>query len=115
LAQSSKKERFPEKGENMYRQTCIWFLVAVLLLPALSCTRLPEESAQKGVMVGSEQLPALDSIPSEWGKLVSVTTNPAYPGWFQLWFQDETSTVRMVAFDLQTKQFNSNAIVLPRR
>jgi len=99
----------------MYRQTGIWFLIAVLLLPALSCTRLPDASAQKGVMVGSEQLPALDSIPSEWGKLVSVTANPAYPSWFQLWFQDETSTVRMVAFSLRTKQLDSNVIVLPRR
>ena len=99
----------------MCRQTCIWFLVVVLLVPALSCTRLPEESAQKGVMVGSEQLPALDSIPSEWGELVSVTANPAYPGWFQLWFEDETTTVRMVAFSHRTKQFDSNVIVLPRR
>ena len=99
----------------MFRQTGIWLLVVVLLLPALSCTRLPEKPAQEGVMVGSEQLPALDSIPPAWGKLVSVTTNPAFPGWFQLWFEDESSTVRMVAFNLRTKQFDSNVIVLPRR
>lgn len=99
----------------MYRQTCILLLVAVLLLPAFSCTRLPEKPGQEGVTVGSEQLPAVDSVPPEWGKLVSVTTNPAYPGWFQLWFEDETSTVRMVAFNLRTKQFDSNVTVLPRR
>ena len=99
----------------MHRHACIWFLVTVLLLPALSCTRLPEKPAQTGVMAASEQLPALDSIPPEWGKLVSVTTNPAYPGWFQLWFEDEASTVRMAAFDFRTRQFDPDALVLPRR
>jgi hypothetical protein len=99
----------------MFRQTGILLLVIVLLLPALSCTRLPEKSAQTGVTAGSEQMPALDSIPAAWGKLVSVTTNPAFPGWFQLWFEDESSTVRMAAFNLRTRQFDSNVTVLPRR
>ncbi|MGD1047722.1 MAG: hypothetical protein ABR899_03080 [Candidatus Krumholzibacteriaceae bacterium] len=99
----------------MCRKTGLWILVVVLLLPTLSCTRLPESSAQKGVMVGSAQLPNSDSIPSQWGKLVSVTSNPAYPGWSQLWFEDETSTIRMVAFNLQTKQLGANAIVLARK
>jgi len=99
----------------MCRKTGLWVLVVVLLLTTLSCARLPESPAQKGVMVGAAQLPASDSIPSEWGKLVSVTSNPAYPGWFQLWFQDETGTVRMVAFNLQTKQLDSNAVVLARK
>jgi hypothetical protein len=99
----------------MLRQTVIWLLAVVLLLPALSCSRLPEKPAQEGVMIGSEQLPALDSIPPAWGKLVSVTTNPAFPGWFQLWFEDESSTVRMAAFNLRTRQFDSNVTVLPRK
>jgi len=99
----------------MYRQTCIWLLVVVFLLPAFSCSRLPEKPVQTGVTVGSEQLPAPDSIPAEWGKLVSVTTNPAYPGWFQLWFEDGTSTVRMAAFNFRTRQLDPNVMVLPRR
>ena len=99
----------------MSRQTGIWLLVIVLLLPAYSCSRLPEKPAQEGAMAASEQLPALDSIPPEWGKLVSVTTNPAFPGWFQLWFEDESSTVRMAAFNFRTKQFDPDALVLPRR
>jgi len=104
-----------EKGETMSRKTGIWFFVVVLLLPAFSCTRLPEKPAQEGAALSSEQLPAPDSIPLEWGKLVSVTSNPAFPGWFQLWFEDGTSTVRMVPFDLQAKHFGSDAMVLPRR
>lgn len=99
----------------MRRHACIWFLVAVLLLPAYSCSRLPEKPPQTGAPAASEQLPAPDSIPSQWGKLVSVTTNPAFPNWFQLWFEDETGTVRMAAFDFRSKQFDPDAIVLPRR
>jgi hypothetical protein len=99
----------------MCRRTCICLLVAGLVLPAFSCSRLPEKPPSTGVMLGSEQLPAPDSIPPEWGRLVSVTTNPAYPGWFQLWFEDETNTVRMAAFNFRTKQLDPNAIVLPRR
>ena len=96
-------------------QTCIWLLVAVLVLPALSCSRLPEKPVREDVMVGSEQLPAPDCIPPEWGKLVSVTTNPSSPGWFQLWFEDETNTIRMTAFNFRTRRLDSDAIVLPRR
>jgi hypothetical protein len=99
----------------MCRRTCIWLLAIVLLLPALSCSRLPEKPVHEGAMVGTEQLPAPDSIPPEWGKLTSVTTNPAYPGWFQLWFEDESNTVRMAAFNYRTKQLDADAIVLPRR
>ncbi len=99
----------------MRRHAYIWFLVAVFLLPAFSCARLPEKPAQAGATAASEQLPAPDSIPPEWGRLVSVTTNPAYPGWFQLWFEDEASTVRMAAFNFRTKQFDPDAMVLPRK
>ena len=99
----------------MLRKTGIWFFVILLMLPAFSCTKLPEKPAEGGVVLSSEQLPALDSIPAAWGKLVSVTTNPAYPGWFQLWFEDEFSTVRMVAFNLHTGQLDSNAKVFPRK
>lgn len=99
----------------MLRQTGILLLVVVLLLPALSCTKLSDRPAPKGVVVGSEKLPALDSIPPEWGKLVSATSNAAYPGWFQLWFEDESGTVRMVMFNLRTRQLDTNAMLLPRK
>lgn len=99
----------------MRRHACIWFLVAVLLLPAFSCSRLPDKSAKEGPTVGSEQLPALDSIPAEWGRLVSVTTSPAFPNWFQLWFENETGTVRMAAFNFRTRQLDPDAMIFARK
>jgi hypothetical protein len=99
----------------MRAYACIWILVAALLLPAISCSRLPEKAVQQAPTVASEQLPALDSIPPEWGRLVSVTTNPAFPNWFQLWFEDETGTVRMAAFDFRTKQLDPSALIFARK
>jgi hypothetical protein len=91
--------------------------MVVFLFPIISCTRLDEAQPKpKGtVSLGTEKLPALDSIPSEWGKLVSVSTTPIYAGWFQLWFQDENGKVRMVAFDIQNRALKPDAIVVPRK
>jgi hypothetical protein len=99
----------------MYRRAGILLLVIVLVLPAFSCTRLPEKPAEGGVVLTSEQLPALDSLPLAWGKLISVTSNPAYPGWFQLWFEDDMGTIRMATFNLRTGQLDQNATVFPRK
>jgi hypothetical protein len=99
----------------MLRKTVLWLVVVILLVPAFSCSRLPEKSAPAGPALTSEQLPAMDSVPPEWGRLVSVTTNPAYPGWFQLWFEDEASTVRMVAFNHRTGKLDASVVVIPRR
>lgn len=98
----------------MIGKIVIRLFLAALLLSALSCARLPETPAASGAALSSEQLPAPDSIPAAWGRLVSVTSNPAFPGWFQLWFEDETGTVRMAAFNFKTKQLDMNAVVLPR-
>ena len=99
----------------MCRQAGIWLLVIALALPVLSCARLPEKPAQGGTALGSEQLPAPDSIPAAWGRLVSVTANPAYPGWFQLWLEDEAGTVRMATFNFRTGQLDPNVTVFPRK
>lgn len=99
----------------MVRKIALGLFVVMLLVPAFSCTKMQDKSALPGPVLTNEQLPALDSIPTQWGKLVSVTTNPAYPGWFQLWFEDETSTVRMVAFNHKTSKLDPKVVVIPRK
>src|SRR4030042_4235682 len=93
----------------LYRKT-ICLLVIVLLLSILSCTRL--EVAPKGGPVGTEKLPTLDSIPLEWGKLVSVSAHASYEGYFQLWFQDENGKIRMVRFSLKERSLVPEAVVV---
>ncbi|MEI9479313.1 MAG: hypothetical protein WCO26_22460 [Deltaproteobacteria bacterium] len=98
----------------MLQRKTIWLLAVVFLLTILSCTRL--EAPPQGVrLVGTEKLPALDSIPLEWGKLVSVSTIPKYEGVFQLWFQDGNGKVRMVAFSLKELRLIPDAVVVPRK
>ena len=99
----------------MLQRKTIWLLVVVFLLTILSCTRLEAPAPPQGVPLSTEKLPALTSIPLEWGKLVSVTTTPIYEGFFQLWFQDENGKVRMVPFDIQNNRLISDAVVVPRK
>ena len=91
----------------------MWLLVVVFLLSIGSCTRL--EAPPKGGPVGTEKLPALDSIPLEWGKLVSVSAHASYEGFFQLWFQDESGKIRMVRYSLNERSFVPDAVVIPRK
>jgi len=90
-------------------------LVVAFLLGILSCTRLETPPAPTGDRLGTETLPALSYIPSEWGKLVSVSTTPIYEGFFQLWFQDENGKIRMVAYSMRGRSLTPSAVVIPRK
>jgi hypothetical protein len=102
-----------EKGGTMLLRKTVCLLVVVFLLPILSCTRL--DTPPEGEILGTEKLPALSSIPLDWGKLVSVTTIPIYQGMFQLWFQDESGKVRIVGYDERSRQLAPEAVVVPRK
>ena len=99
----------------MLHRKAICLLVVVFLFPIISCTRLDKGPPKGTVSLGTEKLPALDSIPLEWGKLVSVSATPIYNGILQLWFQDENGKVRMVPFDIQNNRLISDAVVVPRK
>ena len=99
----------------MLQRKAICLLVVVLLFPIVSCTRLDEGPPKGMVLLGTEKLPALDSIPLEWGKLVSVSAAPIYPDLCQLWFQDENGKVRMVPFDIRYSRLVGKAVVVPRK
>jgi hypothetical protein len=64
-------------------------LVIVICLATLSCQRISSEPS--GV-----NLVDLKSIPASYGDLISVTSIPAYPEWVQMWFQDNTGTIRII-------------------
>ena len=99
----------------MLHRKAICLLVVVFLFPIISCTRLGEAPTKGTVSLATEKLPALDSIPLEWGKLVSVSTTPIFEGILQLWFQDENGKVRMVAFDIRNRRLIPDAVVVPRK
>ncbi|MBD3258321.1 hypothetical protein GF377_07795 [candidate division GN15 bacterium] len=66
-------------------------LVLAMVLGMVGCE--PVDDAEQGRAQVTEQLSA---IPAEFGELEAVTVMPEYPGWFQLWFEDEAGTVRQV-------------------
>jgi hypothetical protein len=59
----------------------------------------------------SEPLP---EIPAEYGELEAVTTIPEYPGWFQMWFEDDAGTIRIVRVQLFNNQMPTEVKVIPR-
>jgi hypothetical protein len=99
----------------MLHRKVICLLVVAFLFPIISCTRISEAPSPNAVQFGIEKLPALDSIPSDWGKLVSVNTAPNYQNFFQLWFQDENGKIRVAAYDIKNRHLYPDALVIPRK
>lgn len=91
---------------------CLSLALAVLLL---SCTKQPEWVGAGEGAVAVEKLPEVDSIPLEWGNLVSSNVISSQPWVCQLWFQDENGTLRLVHYDVRDNVFISNARLIPRK
>ena len=84
--------------------------LALLLLWAVSCEPVQEGSAAKK----TDFVAGLSDIPAEYGELQAVTIMPEYPGWFQLWFEDEAGTIRMVRIQPAGKLMHQNVLTIPR-
>ena len=82
-------------------------MAIVILVGAISCSRIEPE-------VDNSYLSELKGIPAEYGALISVTNLEHYPNWFQLWFQDEEGTIRMVRVQIFSGQMHQDVKVLPR-
>ena len=64
-------------------------LVSIVFL--FSCQRVDESKELK-----FDETIRQEGIPLEYGSLVAVTTQTDWPGWAQLWFEDEDHTIRMI-------------------
>ncbi len=94
----------------------ILLLLAAMLFSILifSCQKLPESSV--GYSFAMEELPIGDTIPLDWGVLISVSSaHLQYPGWVQLWFQDKEGNVYMVPYDVEVKKFGKFYRYLKRK
>ena len=70
-------------------RTIIILAVLLLLLCLTSCEKTTPNLSE-------EYLVAIDDIPMEYGTLIAVSSIAEYPDWFQLWFQNEEGTIRVV-------------------
>jgi hypothetical protein len=98
----------------MLKLTKLCLIVVVLVVLQLSCTRLPQNQPVNEGPVAIEKLTQTNSIPSDWGKLISVVTLSDTP-WAQLWFQDENGDIHMVGYNVLENRLATNARLLPRK
>jgi hypothetical protein len=95
----------------MLRQKGKSIAVLMLILVSLSCARLPEtgpiESDELEVLLG------VKPVPAAWGNLISVTDKGGPR--FQLWFQDDQGTVRMVGYDVRYRSLVPEVALIPRQ
>lgn len=98
----------------MLLRTAMCFLAIVFLLP-LSCTELPDRTPLEEGAIAVEKMENVDSIPSAWGSLVSVTNRPDVAHVFQLWFQDEDGNVRMAVYNMPLNRLLPSAILIPQK
>ncbi len=91
----------------MRRSWAVLIAVALLVLLVSSCERMnPAADLSK--------VSAIQSIPLEYGALKGVTSTEQYPGWSQLWFQDEGGTIRMVRVNWMGNQQFKEVLTIPR-
>lgn len=95
----------------MKKLLLILLLLSLVTFPLISCSRVqePDKGALKTI-----KLKKLDSIPIEYGSLVSITANPEFPRWAQLWFEDDDRTIRMVHIGFAENRVSEKVIIIPR-
>ena len=92
------------------KKSLFMFLMIVLTAFLLvSCSRVQDTGELKEV-----KLEKLDGIPAEYGALVGITANPQAHEWAQLWFQDDSGTIRVVSVGFFDQKVLENVTVIPR-
>ena len=92
--------------------TALCLLAVVCGLTA--CTRLASNDSDLEPALSFEQLATPSAIPAEYGKLVSVTTDDLYPGWAQLWFEQDDGTVVTVFVKYVNGALRQKTLKIPR-
>lgn len=91
----------------------IFLILMTIVLLTLSCAKVGSVSGEGDLV--SEALPNVDSIPSKYGNLVSVSSVTEYPDWVQLWFQDENGNIRMVRYSVRENRFAKDCKLVTRK
>ena len=87
--------------------------IVILVVFQLSCTKLEQKPAKEGALP-TISLNQTNSIPSDWGKLISTTVSPDSPGLVLLWFQDEKGDIHLASYDMRQNRLSPDAAVIRR-
>lgn len=98
----------------MMKTVGVSVLTVFTVVLCMSCTELPKQLEFEEGEIAMEPNIAPASIPMEWGKLVSVTSQPDVMHVYQLWFQDEAGTIRIALYNRNRNMLLNDAMVIPR-
>jgi hypothetical protein len=98
-------------GMFMKKQFLIIYILSFSVFIFTSCARVQEPV--KGDLKTIE-LKTLDAIPAYYGSLISVTANPEYSRWAQLWFEDDDGIIRVVSVGFFDQKIMNTVTEIPR-
>ena len=93
----------------------IFLILVILIFLSLSCAKIEIPAAPDEGALVLKALTSPDSMPLEYGNLISVSSVAGYPYWVQLWFQDESGALRMVRYSIRENHFAKNFHLIPRK
>ena len=88
--------------------------IMILVVFQLSCTKLRPKPTEEGTLPVTS-LNQTNSIPSDWGKLISTTISPDFTYLVLLWFQDEKGDIHLASYDMRKNKLLPDAIVIRRQ
>lgn len=98
----------------MRTQSKLAFLFVLSCLVVASCADQTPEPLPAGPLGRDQSVVLEDSIPAEYGRLVSVTTTDVYPNFAQLWFEKEDGSIVTVFVNFKRGLMEKHALVIPR-
>ena len=101
------------EGGKMSNLTKLGKAILLVLLIQISCTKLPQAPKGEGAFATVDIIQT-NSIPAEWGKLVSATVSPDFPRRVQLWFQNEAGEIHLAFYEMPQRQLAPKAVMIPR-
>jgi hypothetical protein len=100
----------------MLTRVPVLLVLAGLILLFSSCTKISEEPTEGDPeAIAIENISQANAVPSNWGKLISVSHRPDFENVFQLWFQDEDGNIRMAVYNMRKNRLLQSALIIPQR
>ena len=92
-------------------------LRASVLLGTVALLASCEQIRPPGTAVtplGRDVLASDDRIPREFGRIFGASTSETYPGWGQLYFEDDEGTIRIVFVSFTDRALEPKVLTIPR-
>ena len=92
----------------MEKKIFVCAALVVFIVGLGACAKLPDTAQNDKGQIKMELAEVGDTIPASWGKLISVSNASQYPGWVQLWFQDDYGNVYMIPYNIESNTFKKS-------